>query len=422
MDFRRFLMAARQHKLVVVVAALVGLGLAIGYTVLAPPMLASRALVELQLPGGSGVDPIQTQVLLGASEPVLSAAGQAVVPAASLTEMERRVTVSSLTPNVLAITGHATTANRAEALANAVAASYLAYIKAHHAASGVVGGQVVEAATTATGSLSRTRAEYAGFGLLIGLLVGIVTALGLSRADKRLRRRDDIARAIGVPVVAAIPVRRPSDAIGWARLFESYEPTAVDAWALRRAFRQLGLPDHQVSGKADTSLTVISLSNDRGALSLGPQVAAFAASLGIQTTLLVGPELNQGVSATLAAACGRTAAASAERPFSTRVAAGADRRPDAAFTVIVTVADSRDPQVRLARRTTATVLAVSTGAVTAEQLARVAVSAASDGRDISGIIVADPDPTDPTTGRLPDQERPVQRRMPTRVTGFTELG
>ena len=48
-------------------------------------------------------------------------------------------------------------------------------------------------------------------------------------------------------------------------------------------------------------------------------------------------------------------------------------------------------------RTTVTVLGVSAGVVTAEQLARVAVSAAGDGRQIAGILVADPDPTDHTT-------------------------
>ncbi len=70
-------------------------------------------------------------------------------------------------------------------------------------------------------------------------------------------------------------------------------------------------------------------------------------------------------------------------------------------------------------RTTATVLGVSAGAVTAEQLARVAASAAADGRDIAGILVADPDPADHTTGRLPQLARPAHRRTPTRLTGTT---
>ena len=94
-----------------------------------------------------------------------------------------------------------------------------------------------------------------------------------------------------------------------------------------------------------------------------------------------------------------------------------DRQPGAALTIVVAVVDGRGPQVADTMHTTTTVLGVSAGAATAEQLARVAVSAADDGRDIAGIIVADPDPADHTTGRLPHPARPTQRRQPTRLTG-----
>jgi hypothetical protein len=56
--------------------------------------------------------------------------------------------------------------------------------------------------------------------------------------------------------------------------------------------------------------------------------------------------------------------------------------------------------------TNATVLGVSAGAATAEQLARSATSAAADGREVAGILVADPEPTDRTTGRIPQPPRP----------------
>ena len=73
-------------------------------------------------------------------------------------------------------------------------------------------------------------------------------------------------------------------------------------------------------------------------------------------------------------------------------------------------------------RTAATVLGVSAGAATAEQLARVAMSAALVGRDIAGILVADPEPTDRTTGRIPQLPRPSHRRLPTRLMGMmTEI-
>jgi len=68
------------------------------------------------------------------------------------------------------------------------------------------------------------------------------------------------------------------------------------------------------------------------------------------------------------------------------------------------------------------VLGVASGAVSAQQLARVAASATGDGRDITGILVADPDPDDPTTGRLPQLARLGQRRMPIRTTtAVTEI-
>ena len=91
--------------------------------------------------------------------------------------------------------------------------------------------------------------------------------------------------------------------------------------------------------------------------------------------------------------------------------------PDAGLTVAIAVVDGQTPRVADTMRAAATVLAVSAGAVTAEQLARVATSAATDGRDIAGTLVADPDPADHTTGRVPQLSRPAQRRMPTRITG-----
>ena len=73
----------------------------------------------------------------------------------------------------------------------------------------------------------------------------------------------------------------------------------------------------------------------------------------------------------------------------------------ATLTVVVAVVDGRTARrCPTTMRTTATVLGVSAGAATAEQLARVAVVAAADGREISGILVADPEPTDRTTGLI----------------------
>ena len=74
------------------------------------------------------------------------------------------------------------------------------------------------------------------------------------------------------------------------------------------------------------------------------------------------------------------------------------------------------------RRSDATVIGVSAGAATAEQLARAAVVAAADDREITGLLVADPDSDDQTTGRIPQLVRPAQRTLPNRLRGIvTEI-
>jgi hypothetical protein len=92
---------------------------------------------------------------------------------------------------------------------------------------------------------------------------------------------------------------------------------------------------------------------------------------------------------------------------------------DTALTVVVVAVDGRSPRMPDTMRTATTLLGVSSGAATAEQLARVAVSADADGREITGILVADPEPTDPTTGRIPQLSRPAYRRLPTRLKGIS---
>jgi hypothetical protein len=96
---------------------------------------------------------------------------------------------------------------------------------------------------------------------------------------------------------------------------------------------------------------------------------------------------------------------------------------DAALTVVVAVVDSGGPRIPKTLRTGTTLLGVSAGVATADQLARLAASAAADGREITGILVADPDSADATTGRLPQLGAQKQHRVPTRLTSIpSEIG
>jgi hypothetical protein len=262
-----------------------------------------------------------------------------------------------------------------------------------------------------------------GFGLLVGLLLGAIGVLALSRRDRRLRRRDDISDAIGIPVLASVAVGHPSDPAEWTRLLEDFEPAAADGWRLRKALHYLELAEViTANGTASgSSLTVLSLSCDAKALALGPQLALFAASTGIPTALVVGPQQDAIAAAGLRAACAAGELAP-KRPGNPHlIVADHDqavplRRPG--LSIVVAVVDGKAPQLTGMLRTSATLLGVSAGSVTAGQLARVVASAAADGRPLAGILVADPDPGDPTTGRVPQLARLTQRRMPTRVTGI----
>jgi capsular polysaccharide biosynthesis protein len=410
----------RRHKVIIGVLTVLGLLGGAAYSVVRPPAVTSTALVVLPqaapstlLPGETGPDQyMATQVVIVTSNPVLSSALARLGPATSPAALRSEVQVKSPTPNILSISAKGTSAAQAEARANAVATSYVAYITSPHNAYGPVSAHILNQATSATGNTSERRIIYALLGAIAGVLLGLIAAFGIGRRDRRLFRRDELAIALGVPVLASFPVLHPADAAGWTRLLENYNPGDLYGWRLRHALQELGMPSangHNGSGGRGASIAVVSLSFDSRALALGPQLAAYAASLGIPTALVIGPHEDTTGTATLRTACVAPVSEGSKQSGYLRVGV-ADRgdaggQRNAVLTVVVVVVDSQNPQVGGTMSTTATVIGVSAGAATAEQLARVATSAADDGREIAGILVADPEPTDKTTGRIPQPPR-----------------
>ncbi len=363
---------------------------------------------------------IQTQVVIAGSDSVLLGARQ-TYSVLSLEQLRRQVKVAAVSASALAITVEAKTAVIAQDAANAVARSYVAYVGRPDSPGGQVkanpvcvqGSAATSCATPATGTtLSAQAAETGGLGALAGVLLGGIVVISIGRTDRRLRERDEIAGAVGAPVLASVPVVHPSDTSGWVRLLQAYEPGVVHAWSLRKALRHVGVADGRSGGGAGVCLVVVSLSADRAALAVGPQLAVYAASLGVPTTLVIGAQQDPDATAALSAAC--TTAAGSGQAGSLRFAAG--DHPDAGWvssaglTVVVAVADSRTPRLAAALPGSTTVLGVSAGVATAEQLARAAVSITNAGVDIAGILVADPDPADRTTGRLLPMGQPARHR------------
>ncbi len=425
MNLRRAFRTIRRHKVTVGVAVAVGLLVGAGYGSVNPPARTATALVVI--PAVQNLD-ISTEVVVAASDPVLAGAQPNIIPAISLAKLRGQVTATNPSGNVISIVAKAATGAGAVAIANAVANSYVGYLASSQSPVGKVNAHLLEPAVGAVGPDPLAhRLSYGGVGALIGLVVGALAALILGRGDRRLRARDEIANAIGVPVLASLPVSRPGSAPEWAKLLDSYQPGVVHAWRMRKALQQLSLSGVNVlpgsRDKGPSSLGILTLASDPTALALGPQFAVYAASLGIPTTLVIGPAPDANVAATLRTACSEWAQGPSGRQGNLRVAVAredgtADVPRGTVLAVVVAVVDGQRPRTDAMMPTTATVLGVTAGAATAEQLARTAVSAAADDREVVGLLIANPEPGDHTTGRIPQLTRPVSR-MPTRLTGAT---
>lgn len=443
LGLRRSIRLVRRHKLLFGIAVLLGLAGGGAYVTFKPPSVTGTALVLLSENGqavqngaiaASQDEPnpyMGTQELIAKSSPVLLGALPQVRPVVSITELSSAIDIGSPTPYIISVSAKEKTASDAAATANAVAKSYISYVASASSPGGRVQAQLLQpaASNTEIGRLKQL-VNYALYGVaggLFGALIGTGLAMTASRRDRRLRERDAIANSIGIPVLASFAVGHPSNAGEWTRLLEDYKPGALYALQLRTAIRQLEMAAAEVTsdrGNGRWSVTVLSLASDRRALALGPQLAAFAASQGIPTALVVGPQQDAAVTAPLRNACAATPTSPENLGHLRLIVSDEDMdvQRDAALAVVVAVVDGRNPQVPATMRTTATLLGVSAGAATADQLARVAISAVSNDREITGILVADPDSDDTTTGRLPQLGRRAVRRMPTRVTGImTEI-
>jgi capsular polysaccharide biosynthesis protein len=418
MGLRRAFELIRRNK--AVVGGAVGVGLVIGaaFGSINPPQLASSALVIVPTTKVA----TNTLTVIATSDAVLSTAQPNINPVpAGIATLRREVTAASPSGNILSVTAQAGNAAVAESTANAVANSFVGYLASSQSPVGQVNARVLQPATTASGPNPLIYRLVSGLvGAIAGLIVGMIVAIAKGRKDRRLRSRDDIANAIGIPVLASLPVGHPANAQEWAKLLDSYQPAAVHGWRLRKTLQHLNVAGVNLTGgrEGEAVVAVVTLTTDSRALALGPQLAAFAASLGIPTALAVGPSQDPSVTVALKTAC---AGWQGSRPGLQTAVLDADSPalpPDVALTVLVTVVDETDPYPVSGLPVTATVIGVSAGAATAEQLAAAAMASTDKGREIVGLLVADPDQSDRTTGRIPQLPRPVPR-TPTRLTGLT---
>ena len=264
-------------------------------------------------------------------------------------------------------------------------------------------------------------ATLTGVLLAVLLMAGVTTLL--ARRDPRLHFRDDIADSVGIPVIASVRTRSTRSVADWVTLLQQYAPSSLDAWAWRQALRQLVAAEAHAEGDKrrsrgnmdhPRSITVITMSADSRGLTTGPQLAAYAASSGVRTHL-VAHQRHEAASTLWAAFAGL------EQGQIVRPGLSLDTRrhdgPQVDLTVVLAVLDRDDPKLLDVPAGSVVVLALSAGSATAEQLARLAVAVDEAGERIHGVIVADPDNLDQTTGRLLQHDRMQQMPLPMRLTG-----
>jgi capsular polysaccharide biosynthesis protein len=269
------------------------------------------------------------------------------------------------------------------------------------------GTEVIQNATVASKPSVLGSVFLVLLGLIIGALVGCVVVVFAFRGDRRIRRRDQMAEAIGTPVVLSLATSRRNRAREWADFFEHYEPTANERWRVRKTLRDLDIREGHPS-----TLVVVSLHADPEALCVAPQLALTTASLGLATSLIVMGKDQRAVD--LRVVVERLSTRLTRPGLKLQKEGGASE-----LTVIAMTVDQIRPEI-LSMGASAILLAVSPGVATMEDLARVAMVAADTDQPIAGLVVANPDPDDVIVARLDAVTRPTtadDRRSTQRGSG-----
>ena len=257
---------------------------------------------------------------------------------------------------------------------------------------------------------------------LIGVGLAATVVIAVARRDRRLRTRDEIADALGSPVIGSVKSHSTRTTAAWSQLLESYRPSPVDAWSLRQVLDRIGVGPLVAaaagrSGAARVNrLTVVVVlsADDPGALAVAGQLASHTASLGVPTNLTA-RQRHAAADALWATSSKGEELRPGLRVDPRRAAARGKNASD--LLLELAVVDRQQPVLPDLRRADAIVLIVSSGTATEEDLARVAVAAYESGGRFRGIVVADPDSLDHTTGRLLQAQRAVEPPMPMKLTG-----
>ena len=259
------------------------------------------------------------------------------------------------------------------------------------------GTEVIQRATSATPPSVAGLVLAVALGAIGGVLVGSVVVLAWRRRDRRLWTRDAIAEATGAPVLASLGVPKRRSPRDWTELFEAYEPRRVERWTMRRALQELGPGDGPPPSVRDLAIAA-----DPGGVAMAVHLALAGAATATRTAVYVAAA--DGSLSSLRAACSRFVTRDPRPDLVVRTGEPPeppDRAPAADLVVtVVTLPEARSGAPVAGHPGVTTVLAVSSGFASAEQLAGVAIAAADAGSPVTGVFVANPEAGDQTVGRF----------------------
>ena len=269
--------------------------------------------------------------------------------------------------------------------------------------------KILEAASTASSDATRTTTRNLAIGGIAGILFAIAYLLLRETRENRaapveaedvpqpLDETPDVTAGAGTHEVASIVARRARTVDDWHSLFANYAPSDDERWSLRRVLRGLLAAETRPPAHA----TVVTLAQDVDAVAIAPQLAAFAASAGVKTLLIVTGR-DPSVAA-LRQACRETALAhEPARPNLWVMDGKVDEEEWPAVQLIVTSVVGDQPAYDAGANPSSTLLAISAVAVTPERITAAAAAAAAGQHPWAGVIVANPSPDDGTVRRVAD--------------------
>ncbi len=297
------------------------------------------------------------------------------------------------------------------------------------------GAEILQAATYAVKPSVFRIPELGLIGLAGGLLVGICAAFAMGRRDRRLRQRDGIAKAAGAPVLASLTAVRHTKSGDLVELLDEFQPSVSDKANLRTLLDELDV--HRLSARTEQpsqngatqvvaggtngssaqtgssvnsgamDLSALVLAGDEKAVAAITKLPAFAASLGIPVALVVDGSNASTQRLAIACAARDPLDVGAPRPNLLTYASVPSKGPEGvSLTVTVEVVDpvtldvSDVPSAPSAPgRRQGAILVVSSGFATPEDLQVVALASEHRGQPLVGVVVADPERTDQTSGQ-----------------------